>query len=56
MDTNITVFRWFSKKSLHPCAFDESGLSIGKVRAQVLSRIGNFCETWIFNFLVECLL
>ena len=28
MNTNMTGFRWFSKKSLHPCNLDESSLSI----------------------------
>ena len=30
MNINMTGFRWFSK-SLHPCALDESSLSIGRV-------------------------
>ena len=30
MNTNMTGFRWLSK-SLHPCALDESSLSIGRV-------------------------
>ena len=30
MNTNMTGFRFF-QKSLHPCALDESSLSIGRV-------------------------
>ena len=33
-NTNITRFRWFSK-SLHPCALDESSLSIGRVKCRL---------------------
>ena len=33
MNTNMTGFRWFFQKSLHTCALDKSGLSVGKVKA-----------------------
>ena len=32
MNTNMTGFRWFSN---HPCAFDESSLSIGRVKEKL---------------------
>ena len=32
MSTNMTEFRWF----LHPCALDESSLSIGRLKQTLL--------------------
>ena len=32
MNTNMTGFRWFSKKSLHHRPLDKSSLSIGRVK------------------------
>ena len=32
MNTNMAGFRCFHKKTLHPCALDESCLSIGRVK------------------------
>ena len=34
MNTNITGLSWFSDFFLHPCALDESSLSIGTVQVQ----------------------
>ena len=34
MNNKLTGFRWFSK-ILHPCALDESSLSIGRVDTMV---------------------
>ena len=39
MNTNITGFIWFSKNLLHPCAFNESSLSIGKGYRQLIMFI-----------------
>ena len=33
INTNLTRFRWFSNKSLHGCAMEESSLSISRVKA-----------------------
>ena len=35
MHTNMTGIKWFSKKSLRPCALDESNLSIVRVKCGV---------------------
>ena len=32
LNTNKAGFRWFLKKSLHPCALNKSSLSIGRVQ------------------------
>ena len=32
MNTNMTEFTWFSKKSFRPCALDESSFSIERVK------------------------
>ena len=34
MNTNMTGFRCFFQKYLHPCALAESSLSIGKVKGE----------------------
>ena len=45
MNANMTGFKWFSKL-LHSCFFDESSLSIGKVKSTVFLW-GNLRYEWI---------
>ena len=35
MNTNMTGFRWFLEKSLHPRALEESRRSIGRVKPRI---------------------
>ena len=40
MSTNLRGFEYCKKKSLHPCALDESSLSIGKVKGKTIYILG----------------
>ena len=42
MNTNMTGFRWFSKKSLRPCVLDECSLRIGRVNLKSHPIQGDF--------------
>ena len=42
MNTNMTGQDGFQKKSLHPCALDQSSLSIGGVNSLSASLNDNF--------------
>ena len=50
MNTNMTGFGWFIRKSLHPCALDKSSLSIGRVDQPLCletgSEISGACSLW----------
>ena len=47
MDTNMAGLNDF-QKSLPPCDFDKSSLSIGRVKKKILQDLGHGCAWLIF--------
>ena len=55
MNTNMTGFRWFSR-CLHPCALEESSLSIGRVNLSTGPSLAGLWGSFLTSTLISLVL